>query len=182
MPLLFITISLAIWANEQLVNIYNWSTLSILSSTFILKLFLGGGFGEEFGWRGFMQPNLENKFTWVKASLIVAFVWILWHLPVLFLGGSIGNPIVFIATLSGYSVIMAWIYNATKSVLWVAIFHGWTNALSNTLENTIGDNVRHIETYFNFTYAALIVCFAILLLITTYKKNQKTSYKTVYSK
>src|SRR5688500_11040728 len=39
------------------------------------------GFGEEIGWRGFLQPHLERRFPPVLAANLVAVVWAVWHLP-----------------------------------------------------------------------------------------------------
>ena len=36
---------------------------------------------EEIGWRGFALPRLERRFPPFVASLIVAGIWALWHLP-----------------------------------------------------------------------------------------------------
>ncbi len=48
-----------------------------------IALFLdGGGLFEENGWRGFALPLLLQKFSPLKASLILGFFWGLWHLPV----------------------------------------------------------------------------------------------------
>src|SRR3954453_22365974 len=39
------------------------------------------GFGEEIGWRGFLQPHLERRHPPVLAANLVAIVWAAWHLP-----------------------------------------------------------------------------------------------------
>lgn len=51
---------------------------------FVTVLFvslLGGGF-EEPGWRGFALSRLEARFTPVRATLLLALVWGVWHVPV----------------------------------------------------------------------------------------------------
>lgn len=40
-----------------------------------------GGLGEETGWRGWLMPTLTRRFGFITSSLIVAVVWMLWHLP-----------------------------------------------------------------------------------------------------
>lgn len=37
--------------------------------------------GEEIGWRGFILPRLLPRFGAWRASVIVGFVWVFWHLP-----------------------------------------------------------------------------------------------------
>ncbi|MGO4691808.1 CPBP family intramembrane glutamic endopeptidase [Glaciibacter sp. 2TAF33] len=39
------------------------------------------GLGEETGWRGWLMPVLTGRFGFVPAGLIVAGVWLVWHLP-----------------------------------------------------------------------------------------------------
>lgn len=38
-------------------------------------------FLEEFGWRGFLLPHLQQKFTALKATLLLTVIWASWHLP-----------------------------------------------------------------------------------------------------
>ena len=56
---------------------------------FAYLMFFEGPFGEEFGWRGFALPKMLNLSTPIKASLIIGFVWSLWHLPSFFITGAI---------------------------------------------------------------------------------------------
>jgi len=164
--LFFLPIAIFIWSFEMSMHILNWSFLSTLLPTLGLKLFLGGGFGEEFGWRGFMQPVLQTKFSWIKSSIIVTIFWFLWHLPTIALGGTLGNPILFLVTLICYSIILAWIYNASGgSVFWVALFHGLANAVSNTLDKQMGQQLSEVENYINVTYSILVLVTALVLVI-----------------
>lgn len=166
LPAILMLIPMYLWLPENLSNIFSWSTALILIQTAGLKIFLGGGFGEEFGWRGFLQPELEKAISPLTASMVVGVVWTAWHLPLRLVGGDIGHPVVFSATLLGYSVILAWIYHASGgSVLWAAVFHGWVNALSNTLDSAFGNQLTDIEMQINSAYAILIVLTAVLLLI-----------------
>jgi membrane protease YdiL (CAAX protease family) len=43
--------------------------------------FVGGGVSEEPGWRGFLLPRLQDRFSPLVASLLVWFPWALWHAP-----------------------------------------------------------------------------------------------------
>ncbi|MFP4590579.1 MAG: CPBP family intramembrane glutamic endopeptidase [Halobacteriales archaeon] len=58
--------------------------LYLLIGFFLLNVFLLGGV-EEFGWRGFLQPQLQGRLSVLTASLAVGLLWWTWHLP-LFLG------------------------------------------------------------------------------------------------
>jgi CAAX protease family protein len=39
------------------------------------------GFGEEVGWRGYLQPTLEQRRPVLRSAAILSVVWALWHLP-----------------------------------------------------------------------------------------------------
>lgn len=40
-----------------------------------------GPLGEELGWRGVMQEQLNQRLGWLEASLLIGVVWLIWHLP-----------------------------------------------------------------------------------------------------
>jgi len=46
-----------------------------------LFIFLFIGLGEEPGWRGFVLPRLQQRYSELGASLILAPLWAVWHLP-----------------------------------------------------------------------------------------------------
>lgn len=41
-------------------------------------------FGEEYGWRYFLWPKLQNRFGKRKGVLLLRILWGLWHLPLNF--------------------------------------------------------------------------------------------------
>lgn len=96
-----------------------------------LIIFLTMGALEEFGWRGFAQPILQDRYTAVHASLFIGFVWAVWHYY-LFVHGvpqfQDTNILLYTARLMTASLIYAWIYNATGGgVLFVMMFHAAGN-------------------------------------------------------
>ncbi len=81
-----------------------------------------GALGEETGWRGFLQPFLEKRFTLPVASILVGLLWGLWHV------GHYKNGVLFMAgfllvTISA-SIIVAWLLRGTDYNLIIAsLFH-----------------------------------------------------------
>jgi len=80
---------------------------------------------EEIGWRGYAQPNLEERWGPVGASIIVGVYWALWHIP-MFLG--VGVPLdlmpVMLLLFTGGSLFFTWILqNTGGSLLLVSLAH-----------------------------------------------------------
>ena len=50
-------------------------------------MIIGGGV-EEIGWRGFLQPALQKKFSIFISTMIVSIIWAVWHLPLWFIPGT----------------------------------------------------------------------------------------------
>ena len=86
-----------------------------------------GPWGEELGWRGYAQPQLQKRLGALGASVVVGVMWSLWHYwPVATpAGGSLRELLQapFLTWLTyevANSVLMAWLYNATGGSLPIA--------------------------------------------------------------
>jgi membrane protease YdiL (CAAX protease family) len=55
---------------------------------FVLIMLIGGALSEELGWRGILLDRLQQKWSPLLASLILALVWWTFHLPLFFLRGT----------------------------------------------------------------------------------------------
>ncbi|GAA5197274.1 type II CAAX endopeptidase family protein [Microbacterium jejuense] len=91
-------------------------------------------FGEEIGWRGWLQTALLPLGTW-PALLITGAVWGLWHAPVILLGYNFARPdIVGVLLMVGgcvaWGVLFGWLRLRGAS-LWPAVLaHGSLNAVA----------------------------------------------------
>lgn len=88
------------------------------------------GLGEEPGWRGFALPELQKKHSPIAASLILAPIWALWHLPLM--GNEFPLHIVpaFLVSLLGATLVQTWLFNRTcGSVLLQMLLHATVNSL-----------------------------------------------------
>jgi membrane protease YdiL (CAAX protease family) len=88
-------------------------------------------YGEEAGWRGYLLPRLQTRWSALTASLLVGVVWFLWHVPLLFLpgdqNGAMPLPLLAAFVLAS-AVLYTWLYNNTGgSVLAVTLLHGGLN-------------------------------------------------------
>jgi membrane protease YdiL (CAAX protease family) len=86
---------------------------------------------EEFGWRGFVLPVLQTRYSAFVASLIVGLGWGLWHLRlnVIMMGqyGALAIPLLLLSApvgLTAISVLMTWVHNNSGgSLLLMILFH-----------------------------------------------------------
>jgi len=103
--------------------------LSLLLVFIFFFVFFIGAIGEEIGWSGYIIDPLQNQYGAFKASMIVGFIWAIWHIipyyqahqtPIWIVWQCIGT--VFLRT------IMVWIFNNTnKSVFAMILFHTMIN-------------------------------------------------------
>jgi len=156
------------------------ANLGSIPTEFMLGIFvlaLLGNLWEETSWSGYVTARLQKRYGPLRASLIVAPLFGLYHLPLFFIiGGLSDSPDRLpIATLPLYAtfllivfsgpmrVLLTWIYNSTgHSIPVVALFHASINATGGAVI---------LATYFAgidgvLLYAALAV-FALIVAATT---------------
>lgn len=90
------------------------------------------GFGEELGWRGFLVRQFQQMKFW-KASVIIGFIWGVWHAPVILMGHNYPqHPQIGVAMMTVWCILLTplFIYFTLKagSVIAAAIAHGTLNA------------------------------------------------------
>lgn len=83
---------------------------------------LGAATGEEPGWRGFALPRLLQKYSPLKASLVLSVIWSAWHLPIMLGRGLAGLDLliyilVFLVYNFSLTALMTWIFQWTSHSL-----------------------------------------------------------------
>lgn len=58
-------------------------------------------FGEEYGWRCYLQPILQNRFGPRRGVLLLGLLWGLWHLPLNLYYYSTAQPVGAVERLCG---------------------------------------------------------------------------------
>ena len=89
---------------------------------------LDGPIGEEPGWRAYALPRLQEKWSPLRAGVLLGVVVALWHLPLVTSGmlPAFGLPVTFAITL-----VYVWLVNRTGgSALLAVVFHVAQGAIS----------------------------------------------------
>jgi uncharacterized protein len=101
---------------------------------FFAVMFTSGPFQEEFGWRGYALPRLLNKFSPFYSSIILGFLWAIWHWPQFLVpkeltGMFYVTPVwSFILTVMSANFMYTWIHNKTNgSILAALVLHTQMN-------------------------------------------------------
>ena len=145
-----------------------------------------GPVGEEFGWRGFALPQLQNKFGPLAASLVIGAIWGIWHLPTFFAPQGVigaiattvgmGFIIPYTSGTIANSIFMTWLYNKSKAsaliagIVWHAAINFWAPILlsdSSLVAAQEGTQLPTIAPALYLTVLAVQVMAAIVLTITT---------------
>jgi membrane protease YdiL (CAAX protease family) len=189
-PLVIILAAIGIHmlAGGEAPNFRIWKVEPLLVPVLMLILIspMGGAGGEEpFGWRGYAQPRLQEKWgRWgpLLTSLIIGIVWAVWHLPEFFnpastqyaLGMSGIIPLIIVEIAN--SIIMAWLYNKTGGSVLVAgvIWHLMIDTLSTTLLSDFtvtgmlaGETMQPIDMGLITMHALVMSVSALVLVVAT---------------
>lgn len=121
-----------------------------------------GPLNEEFGWRGFALDRLFIKFGFTGATLILGFIWGIWHLAWYFTPGqaqynllqnSLFDAVMYIPSVMLLNFAVSFIYIKTKrSILAGALVHMFGNLLGSQLLSPysigISMTIRYTKMFF----------------------------------
>lgn len=139
----------------------------LIAIVVMIPMMLFGGGLEETGWRGILQPELEEKYGYTTATILVSIVWLLWHLPLFFINGVSqygADFICFGINVIGLSFALSAIKKLTHSTLLCVLFHCIINSLHSVYivrENILG----------NVAAAAVLILLSYIFLWIQKKKQ-----------
>ncbi len=136
------------------------------------------GIAEETGWRGFLQPALEEKFKFPFSVLLTAFIWYIWHFDLWLdkTSNHYGDSLIgFGITIFIWAFALAALYKATKSIIACATYHAFIDAIGaiydwNLLFDSFPGNV--ITNIYRVVWLGLSVA----LWIWADRKEKKNDY------
>ncbi len=91
-------------------------------------------FGEELGWRGFLLQELK-PLGFARASLLIGFIWGLWHAPLILQGHNYPqHPVIGVFMMILWCILLTPLLNyitiRANSVIAAAIMHGSVNGVA----------------------------------------------------
>jgi membrane protease YdiL (CAAX protease family) len=119
---------------------------------------LPAGLPEEYGWRGFALPHLLKKRSALAASLIIAFFWVVWHIPISPIMKNVSFLGLFLLEVIPLSILFSWLYiNSHGSILLVVLYHLVYNAVVYVLNIPGSRSLWVVYIGLNWLCAALVV-------------------------
>lgn len=113
--------------------------LTIVNIPFGIALSYIVFFGEELGWREFLQVRLQILFGKKKGVIILGFIWGIWHLPLCFMLYSPETPILCVVSHVFYcmllGIFLGYVYMKTENLWSVIIIHLINNTLAVSANN-----------------------------------------------
>ena len=125
------------------------------------------GIGGEAGWRGFALEHLQQRYSPIRASIIVGIFWALSHLPIVTIRGFDTVEILcFMVTVMCLSFIFTWVYNrAQGSLLIVALLHCLFNAVDATYSRNFSALLPRND--FMLVFMLVLAMVALVIIFTT---------------
>lgn len=135
----------------------------------LLLSLISGPLNEEFGWRGYALDRLLKKFGFLKGSLILGFIWAIWHLPWYFTPGqaqynllqdSFFHAIMFIPSVMMLSVFVSFVYIKTgRSILAGALVHMFSNLIGSQLLSSYTTEISMLIRYTNMVFFLIVIIY-----------------------
>ncbi len=134
-------------------------------------------FGEEYGWRYFFGPWLQNRYGMVKGVLILGILWGLWHLPINVFYYSpqtwLQSILAQQVTCITLGIFFAYTYQKTRNIWVPVILHYLNNNLAAMLGGGVSSLSNQVITWDIVLISALIngVIFVPFLLAKEFRKK-----------
>lgn len=142
----------------------------VTAQTLILGPFLGllVTFGEEYGWRGYLQSALM-KMGKIKAVVLVGIIWGIWHMPIIWMGYNYpSHPLLgsflFILFCIGLAFILGYAVLKTQAVWLAAFLHALFNQSTSFFMGIIY-TPDDTATSFGIGWPGIIVVLLLVLLL-----------------
>lgn len=162
-------------------SVQTWIMLFTLPLSFIFSVM--AFIGEEYGWRYFLQPALQERIGKRKGVVVLGIIWGLWHLPINMFYYSpetsfysvLNQLIVCIA----YSVFFGYVYMKTKNIWVISMIHFINNNMGHLLYKATGTNI--VITWQSLVFSLFIfsIVYMPFLLSKEYRKSNRREQEII---
>lgn len=142
-------------------------------------------FGEELGWRGFLLYQFR-KMSFTKASVLIGFIWGIWHAPLILMGHNYPNhPYVGVVMMVILCILLTPIFMyftlKAKSVIAAAIIYGTMNAtVTISIIPVTGGNDLLLGSTGLAGMIALVLVIACIFIFDRYISKEKLLSQKIF--
>ncbi len=135
-------------------------------------------FGEEYGWRYYLQPALQERFGKRRGILVLGLLWALWHINIDFMYYSVEHGLeMFLAqivTCIALGIFFGYAYMKTNNIWVPVILHYMNNNLISVLSGGDANVLQNQQVSFLDIPIHLIGClvFIIFILAPVFRKDR----------
>ncbi|SCW39699.1 CAAX protease self-immunity [Ruminococcaceae bacterium YRB3002] len=179
-------------ALEQLTgvvsNIAIWINVAALPFNYFLVFI--AFFGEEYGWRYYLQPIMQNKFGKRLGVLLLGLVWGVWHIGADFMFYTkTDGPIVFVGqliTCVTVGIFFGYAYMKTQNIWVPVIMHFINNQLAallagGTADALQGQSYNWIDVPISLVSSIVLALFIFMPVYSSRSKEKGTEVQTIES-
>lgn len=166
----------------QLFSVYQkpitWISVAKLPLVYVLSFLVF--FGEEYGWRYFLQPIMQKKFGLRLGVILLGIVWGLWHVPLdlFYYSNQAGLQMIVgqIITCVGLGIFFAYAYMKTQNI-WVTVcMHFLNNNLIPIIQGNYASDVlqNQVATWKQdlVSFVITAILFGFFLLAPIFRKKK----------
>jgi membrane protease YdiL (CAAX protease family) len=171
------TLILAFIASAERPNFSALTVMSLLQMIIIAIVSTPIVWGEEFGWRGYLQVRLfSEKPLW--SAVITGLIWGFWHYPMILMGYVFsGNPLgllLYPINMIFTSIIYGWLRLRSGSVWSASLAHATGNTIINPLLVSLLPNAEWALVWAGYRLAVLVALCAWIVLKGQLKRQPQT--------
>ncbi len=167
-------------ALDPFKNIDTWISLILLPISFPLSFMLF--LGEEYGWRYFLQPALQERLGTRLGIIVLGLIWGIWHLPInIFYYSpttslySILNQLIVCIS---YSIFFGFVYMKTENIWAIAMIHFINNNLAFIIYGGTGNNLVFSWKSVVYNFIFLSIFYLPFLFTKEYSKRKNNIEKS----
>jgi membrane protease YdiL (CAAX protease family) len=160
-----------------------WIMLGVLLPNYFLVF--SAFFGEEYGWRYYLQPVLQKKMGLTRGVLALGLIWGLWHLPISFFyytspSSGVISLAAQIITCVALGIFFGWAYLKTGNIWLTVILHYANNNLVPVISGNYSANVLQNQEIFWYEvgYSLIIdgLLFMVFLCSKYFRSGERRNY------